>query len=189
MPNAILRAGPFAGTSGSFVNEPVSASNSTLPVNCAGNAWVSDNWKSYVKTRGSISTGTGTTIVENYQNGPTLEVEVSSNGVVQNPSGTEPEESFVEFRFSYQAAVSFTVRFTATVTRLSTTSSGDQSVSSQFIANGVNVSIADTEGTPTTVTKDITLSASVVPTSVTASIESFSIEGVRSKSLLKVEPL
>ena len=142
MPNAILRAGCLFPAL-FFVNEPGSASNPTLPVNCAGNAWVSDNWKSYVKTRGSISTGTGTTIVENYQNGPTLEVEVSSNGVVQNPNGTELKNHLLNLDF-HQAAVSFTVRFTATVTRLSTTL-WDQSVSSQFIAMG-KCKIADTEG-------------------------------------------
>lgn len=186
MPNAILRAGPFANATGnSFLDEPVSASSSTFPVNCAGNAWVSDNWKSYVRTVKTISTGTGSVTVENYQNGPTLEVNVSSDGVIQNPSGTEPEESFVEFIFAYQAAVDFTLRFTVTVTRLS----GSGTISSGFLINGSEVSEFETQGTPTTVTHDLTCSASIVPNRVTASIDSLSPDGTRSNSLLKVQPL
>ena len=188
MHNAILRAGPFANATGnSFLDEPVSASSSTFPVNCAGNAWVSDNWKSYVRTVKTISTGAGFVAVENYQNGPTLEANVSSNGVIQNPNGTEPEESFVKFIFAYQAAVDFTLRFTATVTKLS---GGDSTeVSSAFLVNGSQVSAFDTQGTPTTVTHDLTCSASIVPNRVTASIDSLSPDGTRSNSLLKVEPL
>ena len=188
MPNAILRAGPFANTTGdSFLDEPVSASNSTFPVNCAGNAWVNDNWKSYVKTAKSISTGTGGVAVENYQNGPTLEANISSDGVVQNPAGTEPEESFVQFIFAYQAAVDFTLRFTVTVTKLS--GGAHTEVSSTFQIDGVDVNIFNTQGTPTTITHDLTCSASIVPNRVIATIASLSPEGTRSNSLLKVEPL
>ena len=188
MPNAILRAGPFANTTGnSFLDQPVSASSSTFPVNCADNAWINDDWKSYVKTTKTISTGAGFISVENYQNGPTLEVNVSSDGVIQNPNGTEPEESFVKFIFAYQAAVDFTLRFTATVTRLS--GGAHTEVSSGFLINGTEVSLFNTQGTPTTVTHDLNCSASVVPSRVTAEIDSLSPEGTRSNSLLKVQPI
>tara|TARA_R100000482_G_C5074023_1_gene122822 strand:+ start:95 stop:667 length:573 start_codon:yes stop_codon:yes gene_type:complete len=188
MPNAILRAGPFANTTGnSFLDQPVSASSSTFPVNCADSAWINDDWKSYVKTTKTISTGAGFISVENYQNGPTLEVNVSSDGVIQNPNGTEPEESFVKFIFAYQAAVDFTLRFTATVTRLS--GGAHTEVSSGFLINGTEVSLFNTQGTPTTVTHDLTCSASVVPSRVTAEIDSLSPEGTRSNSLLKVQPI
>ena len=186
MPNAILRAGPFANATGnSFLDEPVSASSSTFPVNCAGNAWVSDNWKSYVSTTKTISTGAGFVRVENYQNGPTLEANVSSDGVIQNPNGTEPEGSSVKFIFAYQAAVDFTLRFTVTVTRLS----GSSTIFSGFLINDIEISEFETQGTPTTVTHDLTCSASIVPNRVEASIDSLSAEGTRSNSLLKVEPL
>ena len=51
---AILRAGPFASSSDSFLDEPTAATRSTLPVNCAKDTSSSSwPWKCYVLVDGS----------------------------------------------------------------------------------------------------------------------------------------
>ena len=42
---AILRAGPFASSTDSFLDEPSPPSFATSPVNCAMNDWLNDGWK------------------------------------------------------------------------------------------------------------------------------------------------
>ena len=42
---AILRAGPFASSTDSFLDEPVTPSSAAVPVNCAMNDWLNDGWK------------------------------------------------------------------------------------------------------------------------------------------------
>lgn len=95
MPNAILRAGPFAVGGDCFVNQPTSASTAT-PVNCNKRSWSSDNWKYYV---GGLTSG-------QYKNVS------SNNATVSETVSPESGGAFLEFdgiSFAYQAAQSFTL--------------------------------------------------------------------------------
>ena len=96
MPNAILRAGPFAVGGDSFVNQPTSASQATPPVNCNKRSWSSDNWKYYV---GGLTSG-------QYKNVS------SNNATVSETVSPDSGAAFLEFdgiSFAYQAAQSFTL--------------------------------------------------------------------------------
>ena len=104
---AILRAGPFASTSNSFLNKPTSApttfDGATLPVNCA-NSSGSSNWPwRYLKISDAASTssyGTASTgatqISESFSNASILEGETLA--------------------FAYQASANFT--FSGTLSSL-----------------------------------------------------------------------
>ena len=102
MPNAILRAGPFASlinTLPDYLNQPSPASSNVIPVNCNIRSWVNDDWKYYV---GGISSG-------EYKN-------VSSNNATINETvGTGFLEADGIF-FAYQAAKDFTLAGTYSAT-------------------------------------------------------------------------
>ena len=59
MPNAILRAGPFASTADSFISEddvtPPTIVNKTLPVNCNIRDWLDERWSYLLVTNNSTS--------------------------------------------------------------------------------------------------------------------------------------
>tara|TARA_R110002074_G_scaffold195766_2_gene362292 strand:+ start:147 stop:671 length:525 start_codon:yes stop_codon:yes gene_type:complete len=98
MPNAILRAGPFATRSDPFRNEPTSFGINTLPVNCANfaNYYGATNWPWKFAV---LNQGTG-----QYLSQP----EGDEQAGASFPSST----GFIEgdgIFFAYQAATSFTL--------------------------------------------------------------------------------
>ena len=151
---AILRAGPFASTSNSFLNKPTSApttfDGATLPVNCA-NYSGSYNWPwRYLKISDAASTssyGTASTgatqISESFSDASILEGEALA--------------------FAYQASANFTLSGTYAVN-----AGYAQGVETRFeILNGSLQSLFNSEGT-TSVSGgfSITLPAAIVPDSI-----------------------
>ena len=119
MPNAILRAGPFATSSDSFVDEPGSAIESTVPVNCAMNNWKSDNWK--LMSKKVFTTGSSPFSCSSiaYLNGPS--VSQSTNSSSADPSGFTSCSILFEFRT--QAAVEFDIKVSASASATNGTGS------------------------------------------------------------------
>ena len=109
MPNAILRAGPFANSSNYFVDEPGSASASIFPVNCAMNNWANDNWK--LMSKKSFTTGSPpfSDLSIAYINGPSVSQSTNSTGT--DPNGFTGCDILFEFRT--QAAVEFDIKVSA----------------------------------------------------------------------------
>ena len=112
MPNAILRAGPFASTADSFISEddvtPPTTVNKTLPVNCNIRDWLqgsesgSGRWHYLLVTNNSTSP-----IVAEYFDRPGGE---GATNVTVDSDDIFP--GFFEFEglyFAYQAAETFTL--------------------------------------------------------------------------------
>ena len=110
MPNAILRAGPFASTADSFISEDdvtiPTTINKTLPVNCNIRDWSDARWHYLLVTNNSTSP-----IVAEYFDRPGGEgatnVTVDSDDILR-----EGFPGFFEFEglyFAYQAAETFTL--------------------------------------------------------------------------------
>ena len=151
MPNAILRAGPFATSADSFLNEPASTpvnfDGATLPVNCA-NYSGSSNWS----WRYLMISAVG--VASSYFNANKDETEISKSFTA---GGLFEGEGLA---FAYQAVNGFTFSGSYVV------NAGDQlGVSSGFnIVNGADQSLFSDTGT-TSVSGDfsITLPASTTP--------------------------
>lgn len=155
MPNAILRAGPFASTSSSFLNEPTSVpttfDGATLPINCA-NYSGSSNWSwRYLMISDVGSTSAYFTTSKD-------ETQISKS--FTNASIFEGET----LAFAYQAAVDFTFSGTYAVN-----AGFEQGVSSRFeIRNRADQSLFDSGAGTTSVSGSfsITLPAKTVPDAI-----------------------
>lgn len=97
MPTPILRAGPFASSSDSFLNEPDPIVATTVPVNCGVNNWVSDSWKAYVSC-----TGQTTDYLENLPQTVSFSL-----------SGVGDQDGQIQFAFRYQAAADTAINIDA----------------------------------------------------------------------------
>ena len=149
----ILRAGPFASSTDSFIDEPVTPTQSSpLPVNCAMNDWVVDSWRAK-KIIFYLIVLEPDDYTVTYEDGPTIEA-----SFVGTPNAFV---SGVGIGFMYQAAeeTSFSVTYSASgpEPQLSVAVSG----SSVFTDTGTS-SISGTE--------TITLPATVVPSAVNVNI-------------------
>ena len=163
----ILRAGPFASSLDSFLDEPVAPVGSELPVNCAKDT-TSTNWPwRYYQ----ISTN----VTASYETGlPSLTDASINTGPIESVQGS--------FSFRYQAAEAFTMELSYSAS--GSTSGGFFDVSNAGILVTVGETIvfddsdsdSDTEGSgrPTSASisgvETIDLPASVLPLLVLVSI-------------------
>ena len=160
---AILRAGPFASSSDSFLDEPTTATSSTLPVNCAKDTSSSSwPWKCYVLVDGSNND------IESYLSG--------FQSISRNKSGSIPagDDITVEVVFQFYVQCLSDITFTMAY-NLSATSPAFP-FSTAFVevsANGFSESDGRADdGTGTGVTaslsgsETITISASTKPQKV-----------------------
>lgn len=157
---AILRAGPFASSSDSFLDEPTAATRSTLPVNCAKDTSSSSwPWKCYVSVDGSNDD------LESYLSG--------FQSVSRTKSGSIPagDNITVEVRFDFYVQCLSDITFTMAYNLSATSPAFPFSVAVVDVAvNGFSDSDyrAD-DGTGTGVTaslsgsETITISASTKP--------------------------
>jgi hypothetical protein len=135
---AILRAGPFAtsdnpSTGKFFQDEPDSASNSVLPVNCAMNNWASSPWRTFFTTSDGILDAVSG--YEGYDTGVSgsFSITKTANSGGANPGGFH--SSKVSFSFRTQAVVPFNANVTASASQ---PSGGGGTII--FTVNGVSIS-------------------------------------------------
>ena len=176
MPNAILRAGPFATSSDSFVNKPLVANSSTLPVNCANDptspTWP---WQYLLTTRVSATNHTGwedTPGGESPETSSSLNTtntyETTTGNFSKNASVNTNLEasSSVSLFFYYQAVEDFQI----TITYNGTVTSGS---SSQIVVSGIDSSTTGSLSGE----QSITLQKSVVPKFFSVSMTSTTVGG------------
>jgi hypothetical protein len=155
---AIRRAGPFASSTDSFLDEPETPTIDTLPVNCAMSDWVNDSWRA--AKRIVIDDFFDPTNTVTYEEGPTLEATFS------NPGGANFGAAAIEFTYQAAEETSFTLTYSATGT--------DPIVSVVIDNSGV---FSDTDPSSISGTETITLPATVVPLRVNANVFSESSGG------------
>lgn len=161
MPNPILRAGPFASASDSFLDEPETLSSSIVPVNCAINDWVNDSWKFLLQSTGNYDLPFRE---DGYYDGWDVVFEgrrYTGDGF-EDLGGTGPSSGvsgFVRYRFRYQAAVDATIRLSANATAVSDTGG----LCNVEVTIGGEKIIDETHPILIDIDEDITLPASVVP--------------------------
>ena len=150
---AILRAGPFANSTDSFLDEPVTPSLfSAMPVNCAMNDWVVDSWRA-TKQIAYILLFDPDDVTVTYEDGPTLGASFVQNG------GAIYAETKIKFMYQAVEDTTFSVTYSASGT------------DPEFNVNvgGLNVfndlGLSSISGTET-----ITLPATVVPSEVSVSV-------------------
>ncbi len=179
---AILRAGPFANSTDSFLDEPVSPSSAAVPVNCALTDWVNAGWRAYVSVFTSDIFGfPGVEISAEYLDGPTL-----------SKSHTETDQSalsLVDLRFYYQATADSTLHVTA-----SSNNGGDSNrYCIRVIVNGVLVASKERNpGVFTEIDEDITLPATdgkPVEVFIDVTDESGGIDGNAAVSSISIYPV
>ena len=162
---AILRAGPFATSSSSFLDEPVTPTFSTLPVNCAKDTTSTDwPWRHY-----QVSTN----VTKSYENGLPSLTDSSSGGNDEIINGS--------IYFMYQAVEAFTMELSYTASASTAGGFFDTSEVSINVFVGGNFlfgesdSDTDASGQPTSAsisgTETINLPASVLPKIVRLSID------------------
>jgi len=177
MPNAILRAGPFATSSDSFVDEPGSAIVTTVPVNCAMNNWTNDNWK--LMSKKAFTTGSPPYSDESitYVSGPTVSQSTNSTGV--DPNGIT--SCSILFEFKTQAAVAFDIKVSANASA----TSGSGSAGFEFsLTNGATVIES---GSTFSNSQTVTIQPSVLPITFSSTIAA--VDSATSVSAtLSVEP-
>ena len=177
MPNAILRAGPFATSSDSFVDEPGSAIESTVPVNCAMNNWTSDNWKLMSKKVFSTGSPPHSDGSITYVSGPTVSQSTNSTGV--DPSGITSCSILFEFRT--QAAVAFDIKVSASASA----TRGSGSAGFEFsLTNGTTVIES---GSTFSNSQTVTIQPSVLPSTFSSTIAAVDSADLVSATL-SVEP-
>jgi hypothetical protein len=148
---AILRAGPFASSTDSFLDEPETITVfSPLPVNCAMSDWVNHSWRALKIIAENDD------IIRTYEDGPTLEASFDDPGSFVF--------GFAGIQFMYQAAedTTFTVTYSADTVTMG---------SSEFFVDvdGSNV-FNDTASPSISGTETIALPATVVPVEVIVGI-------------------
>ena len=177
MPNAILRAGPFASSSDSFLNQPDEPSALIDPVNCANNT-SSSNWpwryndivgKNLTTHTGCESTPGGDVPVTSVSNTNTVLTKTVTGNFSINSSASSNRltQLAISLSFKYQAAQSFNIKVTF---------SGTASVSGGAVFTD-DISFEDSQTTsPITSSGSInssvtrTLSAAVLPTQYFATL-------------------
>jgi len=164
---AILRAGPFASSSDSFLDEPTTVTSNTFPVNCAKDTSSSSwPWKCYVNVDGSNND------IESYLNGFQSISRTKSGSILAGGS----IEVFIDFEFYVQCSSDIT--FSITYNLSATSPAYPFSVAFvDVIANGFSDSdYREDDGTGTGVTaslsgsETITISASTKPQKVFFSV-------------------
>ena len=160
MPNPILRAGPFATSSDSFVDEPTPAVSNKVPVNCATNDWASGTvWKAYRDIFGDIL-GSNTEILA-----PAYADSLPQTySFTINSDAADSDDARITFNFAYQAAVDTTINIDASA---SSSNTSDE-VRIQIVRNGTAIENLTATGVSASVSydDDFPLPASVVPTIV-----------------------
>jgi len=120
---AILRAGPFASSSDSFLDEPTTATLGTYPVNCANDtsssAWP---WKYNDEVIKSLETHTGCETSGGGENEPTTstsntttvstETATGDFSITSSASSNHITTMTTRLSFYYQAAQSFQIKVT-----------------------------------------------------------------------------
>lgn len=144
---AILRAGPFASSSDSHLDEPGTPDVSILPVNCAMSDWVSHSWRCWQ----DVST------VTSYVDGPSVsesDSDSSSGAIV-----------YVEYRFYYQATIDASMNIAATLSASGADPMSDPAIVTLDIdVDGTLVTIDDEGTAPSlSVDTDYTLPSAIVP--------------------------
>lgn len=165
MPTPILRAGPFASSSDSFLDEPDPIVSTTVPVNCATNDWVSDTWKAYTAV---LTESGGVTIQDDEDYEGTLPDSLSFD-----ISSVGDQDGDITFAFRYQAAVDFDINVDAEA-------NADGGLASAFASIQVSVDgtlvVDEVDSGSGTVSvsydDDITIPASVTPALVAIIIRS-----------------
>ena len=150
MSDKILRAGPFASASDSFLDEPETPVATIVPVNCATNDWVNDSWKLHLESTGDYDLPFRE---DGYYDGLP-----SSDSFSDLTVGGA--EGFVRYAFRYQAAVDATLRVQAFSTIASSIGGGVCDIEATV---GDTLVIDETDPAELTVDQNITLPASVVP--------------------------
>ena len=153
---AILRAGPFASSTNSFLDEPVTPTRNILPVNCAMNDWVNDSWRAAKRILYAVFFEPEDDTVT-YEDGPTLEA-----SFVETP-GAFLSVAAIEFRYQAAEDTGFTVTYSA---------SGVDPQLTVVIAGSTVFS--DYDASSISGTETITLPATIVPAAVNVNISSFS---------------
>ena len=145
MPNAILRAGPYASSTDSFISTPPSTqsfNDLVLPVNCNRRDWVNDDWKALL-----ISSNDGSNLIEEVFSRDTNGTITLNIGTIDRPA------DFEGIYFRYQAAQSFTLSGTFSIdTTDHTFGIGSFSNKTQFFSS-----------TSASSTFSVTLPAAIIP--------------------------
>lgn len=156
MSRIIWRAGPFATSLDSFIDEPVTPGLfSGMPVNCAMNDWVAHSWRA-TKSIAYIMMFGPDNITVTYEDGPTL-----GASYVQN-SGALVSEARIKFMYQAVQDTTFFLTYSANGTGAEITV--DVGESRVFTDSGTS----SLSGTNT-----ITLPATVVPSQVNVAIWTF----------------
>ena len=155
---AILRAGPFATSADSFLDEPVTPSlSSALPVNCAMNDWVVDSWRAR-KSIAYVLLFDPDDVTVTYEDGPTL-----GASFAPHPSASElVSEAKITFRYQAVEDTTFSVTYSASGT------DPEIDVRVGGLSVFTDLGISSISGTET-----ITLPATVVPSEVSVAVWTF----------------
>ena len=153
---AILRAGPFARFTDSFLSEPVTPyrASSALPVNCAMNDWVVDSWRAKKRILYLMGEGPDYDIIT-YKDGPTLGASFGGT------PGAYLSVAVIEFMYQAAEDTTFTVTYSV---------SGNDPEANVAVGSS-NVFTDSSSGTSSIGgTETITLPAAIVPSAVNVNI-------------------
>ena len=163
---AILRAGPFASSSGSFLDEPGSPNASILPVNCAMSDWVVDSWRAAERLRTA-----STDAIISYVDGPSVSTSFTLSSVGLSWSSAQ-------LFFTYQAAEDTSLEMTYSV------SASGQAAEARAQASVDDSSVLfDSDPSSVSGTVTIDLPATIIPKEVQVAIISFGTAGSGSLSI------
>ena len=155
MSRIIWRAGPFATSADSFLDEPAPGLFSAWPVNCAMNDWVLHSWRARKSIAYIMMFGPDNVTVT-YEDGPTL-----GASFVQN-SGALVSEAKIKFMYQAVEDTTFSVTYSASGT------------SPEFnVYVGDSRVFTDLGNTSISGTETITLPATVVPSEVSVAVSAF----------------
>ena len=165
---AILRAGPFANSTDSFLGEPVTPTNSSaLPVNCAMNDWVVDSWRAKKRILYLMIFAQDDETVT-YEDGPTL-----GASFVETP-GAFLSAAVIEFMYQAAEDTTFTVTYSAS------------GVDPEINVGVGGLSVFTDSGTSSiSGTETITLPAAIVPSAVNVNITA---EGENDTGSISIAP-
>ena len=166
---SILRAGPFAISSDSFLNEPESPNSSILPVNCAMGDWEVDKWRAAKRKR--ISGGSPSV---SYVDGPSV-----STGFTLSSVGSS--FSSAQFFFFYQAVEDTSLQMTYSVSASGAVFGVPEARAAASVDDFEVFNDSDPSSVSGTVTID--LPATILPKSVEVAIIAFGTAGSGSLSI------
>ena len=157
MSRIIWRAGPFATSADSFIDEPVTPGLfSAMPVNCAMNDWVLHSWRA-VKSIAYILIFDPDDVTVTYEDGPTLGASFTGN------SGALVSEAKIKFMYQAVEDTTFFVTYSASGT--------DPEINVRVGGSSV---FTDSGTSSISGTNTITLPATVVPSEVSVAVWTFS---------------